>query len=784
MEKLQRQGADSVTHVARGASIRGWGRLAAVLLATGPATVLAQAVLEEITVTARKVEESLQTAPVSVSAFTGDELLSRGVTDLQELTTYAPNVEFFHSGITGANSGQIYIRGVGQFDYFPTVDPGVGIYIDGVYMARSLGAVMELVDIERIEILRGPQGTLYGKNTVGGAINVISRKPGDEPEAYVEFKTGRFDRINAKAIGSLPIVRDVLSAKIALATVNADGYMDRLLTGEEAGSDETNGAQGSLNWTPADNFSVVVAGDYTRVNADGVPYYLELVNVAAPVPLFYNILGMPYDPRWITGDRFETNSTGLNFNKHEIWGIGGTITWEVAGLTVKSITGYRDTEISFGLDPDGSPFSLVRELDNIATDHITEEFQISGTLFDDRLNWLAGVYYLHEEASHNVFVGAAEELFPALEALPAPLIPLGPWPCPQPMGSPLPCLGGAGNPFNSILDRTRFIDLGQEVDSFAVYGQGTYDITDQLSLTYGVRYTDEEKDFETETLIPRTGVFEVPHTTASDSWDDVSHRIGLDFQVNKDAMVYFSAASGFKSGGFNGRARTVAEISSYDPETLWAYEIGLKSEWFDNRLRANAAFFYNDYTDIQFTNQVVTPQGTQIITIGNAGEAEIRGFELELTAVPVEALMLTGALGHLDAEYTDILPDVVTANPGLTEDNELIGSPEWTASASAEYTFPLTGWANLVLRADMSYRSKIYFDVVNTESVAQDGYALLNLRAALESTDDTWTIAVGGTNVTDKAYRAAGVGVVDTLGFSASNTARPAEWYLMGSYRF
>ena len=213
---------------------------------------------------------------------------------------------------------------------------------------------------------------------------------------------------------------------------------------------------------------------------------------------------------------------------------------------------------------------------------------------------------------------------------------------------------------------------------------------------------------------------------------------------------------------------------------MWTYEIGVKSEWFDNRLRANVSAFFNDYTDIQFTTQTVTAQGTQIIIIGNAGEAEIKGFEVELTAVPVERLNVTGSIGFLDAEYTDILPGV----PDITVDSELIGAPDWTAAASGQYTFPFTDWAELVLRADLSYRAKVYFDVANTESVAQDGYALLNLRAALQSTDGRWLLAIGGTNVTDKEYKASGVGVVDTLGFSASNSGRPAEWYLQGSYRF
>lgn len=747
------------------------------------------AVLEEITVTARKVEESLQTAPVAVSAFTGEDLQLRAVTSLDDVSRYAPNVEFFASGISGKNSGQVYIRGVGQFDYLLSTDPGVGIYVDGVYLARSLGSILDLVDVERVEILRGPQGTLYGKNTVGGAINVISRKPAHEPEGQLEITTGSFDRINGRASASFPIVSDVLAARLALNTKNADGFGRRPLAKDEPGDEESNAARATLAWTPNEKFDVFVSLDYTRTNEQFSQHHTEEINTAAPLVFFHNLLAgplaplhglplLPYDSRWITPDPFVDLSTDSNFADSEIWGVSGTITWDAGPFTVKSITGYREMDLTFGTDPDGSPVRVIDEIDTNEQEQVTQELQVTGSSFADRLTWVGGLFYLHEEGAATLDVTAHEAIFAALQALPAALFPLAPGlACPAP--PPAPCAGGFGNPLNAALAISRFATIDQTVDSIAVYGQADYALTERLRGTYGIRFTHEEKDFAYSLFLPQVGVFGVPPAERSDSWSDVSHRIGIDYQWTEDLMTYFSAAKGFKSGGFNGRGRTANEIQSFDPEELWTYEIGIKSEWFDRRLRANVAGFYNDYTDLQFTLSTVAADGTQVILVGNAAAAEVLGFEIELLALPVERLRLNASVGYLDAEYTEVDPGAV-----ITTAHELVATPEWTLAVGAEYAWPVGGWGDLVLRADYNYRSKIYFDAVNTEAAAQEGNGLLNLRAAFDSADGHWTIATGLTNATDERYKVMGVGVLDSLGFASAIYGRPREWYLQAIYRF
>lgn len=745
-------------------------------------------VLEEVIVSARKVEESLQEAPVAVSAFTADDLVVRGVTSLDGVASFTPNVEFFASGVSGKNSGQAYIRGVGQFDYLLTTDPGVGIYVDGVYLARSLGNLLDLVDIERVEVLRGPQGTLYGKNTVGGAINVVTRGPNNEFGGSIEVKTGSYDRINVRGVMSGPIIADTLSGKIAFNTKNADSFGERPLVGDEAGNEESNAAQAVLEWNPDESFNAIFSADYTRANEAFSHHHTEGINTAAPLVGLYNALAgplaplhglplQPYDERWITSDKFVDQSTDSNFSDQEVWGFSTTLTWDVAGMTVKSITGYRDMEVSFGTDPDGSPVVVIDEVDVNQQDQISQELQVSGLSFDDRLNWLAGFYYLSEDAEATQDVRTYEGIFQALEALPAAIFPLGPVACPAP--PPAPCAGGAGNPVNAALDIGRFSTMAQETESMSLYGQASYAITDQLDITYGLRYTYEEKEFTYSTVLRQTRITSVPLTTVRDSWNDISHRIGIDYQWTDDLMTYFSAAKGFKSGGFNGRGRNTNEITSFEPEEMWTYEIGFKSEWFERRLRLNGAIFYNDYTDLQFSLSTSDAGGLQVIVVGNAAAAEVKGVELEAVAVPVERLKINASMGYLDAEYTEIAPGAA-----ITEDFELIGSPEWSLSLGGEYTIPLTDRGSISLRADYSYRSKVYFDATNTELGAQEGYGLVNLRATFTGEDERWSIAGGVSNVTDETYKIMGLGVLDSLGFASSIYGRPREWFLQGNYYF
>jgi len=765
---------------------------AAILASLGPGPAMA-AVLEEVLVSARKVTESLQEAPVAVSVLSADDLDARSVAQLKDVQNYAPNLTFFPSGIMGENSGQVYIRGVGQFDYFVTADPGVGIYVDGVYLGRSLGNVLDIVDVERIEVLRGPQGTLYGKNTIGGAINVITRRPEDKFAGYLDAKTGSYDRVNARANMSFPIVPGLLAGKLAFGTRNADGFGERPTVGDEMGDDQANVLQAQLNWTPGEDFQALLSFDYTDVDSKLNVNHVESFSngglaglhnaLAGPLRPFHNV------PMGVTGDQYYSPDpyvsfgTGSNFMDIEVWGTSAVLDWDAGPVAVKSITAYRRLDQEIGIDPDGSPEEIIDEIDRIDQKQFSQELQFSGQSLQDRLKWVAGLYFMREESVSDVIGLYGTYIFPALEQLPAAMIPLGPWPCPQPPGSPLPCLGGAGNPFNVIFDLPQHNHMTQDTDSYAGYAQGSYAFNDQLNGTLGLRYTRDEKDFAVESLRLRTPIPLLPYSEQSDSWSDTSFRVGLDYHWTDDVLVYFSAAEGFKSGGFNGRARNTGELEGYEPETILSYEVGMKSEWLDRRLRLNLAAFFSDYEDVQLTEQRLDPAtGTQTIVTQNAGDAEIKGFEVELEARPVAQLRLNAAVGYLDAKYTRI--SASAAATGLTLQHKLIGTPEWTASTGAEYTIAVGERGDVSLRADYSYRAETHFQLLNEPTIAQPGYGLVNLRAAFNSAGGDWTAAAGMTNATDKRYLASGVSVLDSLGVSVGWYGRPREWYLQGIYRF
>ncbi len=759
-------------------------------LSAGPARAQ---VLEEVMVSARKVTESLQETPVAVSVLSGDDLTARSIVQLKDVQGIAPNLTFFPSGIMGESSGQVYIRGVGQFDYFVTADPGVGIYIDGVYLGRSLGSILDIVDVERIEVLRGPQGTLYGKNTVGGAINVITRKPGDEFEGYLDLKTGSYSRVNVRGGLSVPIVPGELDAKFAASTRNADGFGKRPLVGDEAGDQHTDVFQTQFSWTPREDLRGLLSFDYTRTDQKLGQHHVEAFTgsglaglnnaLAGPLAPLHNVPMVPLDDRWFSPNPFVDFGTGSNFLKVDIWGVSTVVDWNAGPVAIKSITAYRRLHEKIGIDPDGAPTQMIDEFDDVHQRQFSQELQLSGLAFQDRLKWVSGLYYMKEKSDSDVLLIVAAEIFPALEGLPAAILPLGPWPCPQPPGSPLPCLGGAGNPFNVIFDLPQHNELTQTTDSYAAYMQGTYAFNEKLSGTLGMRYTRDQKDFEVSSLRLRTPIPLLPLSQQSDTWSDTSGRAGLDYQATDSLLLYLTVAQGFKSGGFNGRARNVGELEGYGPETLLSYEIGLKSEWLDRRVRLNLAAFYNEYKDVQLTEQRLDPAtGTQTIVTQNAGDAEIKGFEAEFEAVPVEHLRLNASVGYLDAGYTRIAPEA--AATGLTLQHKLIGTPEWTASVGAEYGIPVSDRGTLSLRADYNYRAKTYFDILNEETVAQAAYGLVNLRMAFDSADGNWTVATGLTNATDERYRSSGVSVGDSLGFTVGWYGRPREWFLQGIYHF
>ena len=733
---------------------------------------LASGQLEETVVTAREIEESLQETPISITVFTAEQIESYGFNDLTDIGRFSPNVVFDQgTGNTGSsNNTQYFIRGVGQVDFLFTSDPGVGIYIDDVYLPRVTGSMLDLIDIERIEILRGPQGTLFGKNTIGGAVVVVSKGPDGELGGTATVTAGSRDRIDAKGAINIPLIEDELSGRFSVSTRNQDGYVKRVLTGDETGNVNSNAVRGQLRWTPENDWDIKLNGDYTRGREEAIANELLVVDTAAPVLQLWNLLvapsygpGIAYDERYLSPN-WKSQATGPNYSDIDDWGVSLNITKPLSDdVQFKSITAYRDTEAKFGIDVDYSPLTYMQTSNVNDHDQVSQEVQLTGSGFGDRLTWVSGGFYMHETGTDIFDFDLAAGLYDALEALPAGII---------------PGLGGRGNPVNATLDLDATIYNEIKINSYAVFTQGTFDVSEKLSLTIGVRYTDEKKDLETMTTRNASGVTSVPKTELSASWDATTPHAAIEYQWTEDVMTYVSASRGFKSGGFNGRALTVNELSEFDPEYVWSYEAGIKSEWFGRRLVANVAVFHNDYSDIQLTS-IRDVNGFLVAITENAGEAEMEGFELEITALPTERLLIRGGIGYLDAKYTNL-------NPGatVTLDSEMVKTPEWTGNLSVDYTWPLGDMGTLTMGGDMSYRSSHFNEPTNLGILEQDAYKLLGAHVRLTSADEAWSLTLFGTNLTDERYMTNGVQALGSLGTADAAYGRPREWGLTLSASF
>ena len=743
----------------------------------------AHAQLEEIIVTARKREEPLQRTPISITAFTAEQLAKPGFDDLADVARFAPNVVFDQgTGNTGGSfNSQLFIRGVGQVDFLFSSDPGVGIYIDEVYLPRVIGSILDVTDIERIEILRGPQGTLYGKNTIGGALNITSQRPGDEFGAIANLTVGSRDRIDARLSADVPIVDERLNGRFTVSSRNQDGYVDRINQGDRATGDvNSDGFRGLLHFTPGGGWDVLLSADYTRRREEAIANELLDVRLDDPVLLLWNLLVAPtYGPGSIYDSRFLTHgsdsqATGPSHSDLDMWGVSLNASKELSdAYTLKSITAYREEDAQFGQDQDHSPFRYLETTNDNQHDALSQELQLHGVNFGDRLEWVAGAFYMHEEGTDAFDIVLGGGLFDSLEALPAPILPLVPGvTCPPPPGVPLPCAGGPGNPFNVSLDfeATLFDDI--DIDSYALYTQGTYRFTDRLSITAGGRYTWEDKTFTTMLVRNASGVVTVPEHSISNSWNAFTPRAGLEYQWTAALMTYVSAARGFKSGGFNGRAQSLAEIDSFDPEYVWSYEAGFKSQWLDNRLMLNLAAFYNDYSDIQLTS-VRAVEGLIVVVTENAGEARIQGMEIELAAQPFEPLVVRAGAGYLDAEYTELSPGAT-----VTLDSKLVKVPEWTANLAAEFSVPLgSDWA-LTVGGDLSYRDDYFNDPNNTPLLKQDAYTLLGAYMRFASSDGRWELTAFGTNLSDERYMTNGLQSYGSFGTADGTFGPPREWGL------
>jgi iron complex outermembrane receptor protein len=730
--------------------------------AMGSVPVLAQSPsLEEVLVTAQRRETRLQETPIAVTAIGAAELEARAVSDVTDIGQLAPNL-YLRGGANSAgtaNNAQIYMRGIGQTDFLPTSDPGVGLYLDDVYLGRSVGGVLRLPDMERVEVLRGPQGTLFGRNTIGGAINLITRKPVlGELDATVGVTAGNDDWQQTDGAVNVPF-GERAAGRFSWNYITRDGYGESTVVDTEFGNDENVALRGQIKWGVNDSVDVLFAADWYDQNQSSTPSVVYGTDLAAAnVITFYNafapLLGVaPFTEADLgsLADPFDTSSKlSPSTDSNETWGTSLVLNWRPQEwLNVKSITAYREIDAHYADDADVSVHYIVTTDEHFEQDQFSQELQLYGNT--SRFDWLLGGYYFRERAISENVVPIIPGLVSALEALPGAFIPVAPGvPCPP------VCAGGAGNPLNLLFDFGQVPHNDITVHSYAVFGQVTYHATDRLSGTFGGRYSYEKKDFYTFNLKPEAtavagvAIFAVPPTDKDASFNDFSPKVGVEFKVLPDLLAYFSYSQGFRSGTFNGRSGAQRAVQSVDPEDLETFEVGFKSEWFDQRLRLNGAGYYSIYENIQFISVEADPVAGFIVFLRNAEESKIHGFELEALASVTEQFSVYANAGLTDTEVTEIDP-AIALTTGVSEGNKLRKAPEWTYALGGRYAQP-TAIGNFVGNIDWSWQSKVYHEASNRPQETEDSYGLLNLRLAWQSLDGHYEIAGFARNLTDETY--------------------------------
>lgn len=709
----------------RTASIAALVATPAAAMAQDSANAVDAGGLGDIIVTAQRRAQKLQEVPISVSAFDNTAIREAGFTNSLSIGDQVPNLEIKTFG----GVPNIFIRGVGNNDFNASSIGPISIYRDDVVVASTGSQIFSLFDLDRIEVVRGPQGTLFGKNTTGGAIQFFSKLPGDQFEANGRIGYGRFDLFEGEGAASMPL-SDTLSMRIAGLVRRRDGEKTNLFTGDDVINLDEAAARAILRWRPSGDTDIRLTigrgrdrSDYLENKPVGTINGADLFGYSDPFPNDSKLLNFNGQSRNHSDNLF------INFNASH----------DIGDITLKWITGYDKSKVDNRVDVDGGPLRI----DEIAflsrAKQFTQELQFA---YDSGpLNLILGAYYFHEKLHADSDADLLGELTFAQGALP-------------------------------LLTRAT-----RKNDAYAIFGQGTYDLLPTLRLTVGGRYTiDKVRVSHKADLVP--GFFDrdipdgapvalVPFARLGDTFKSFSWRISADYDLAPDVLAYASVDRGFKAGGFNiGLITSVAERTQVDPEYLTSYEIGLKSTLFDRKLRLNLSAFYYDYTDLQVLS-VNRQAGSTVPTLGldNAADATIKGIEIEATAVPTDWLDLGFNMGVLDAKYRNYTSgaiDPATGQPRDFSGNRLPGAPKLTVSTYGQVTIPVgrfqTRW-----RAEYNYTGKKYYNNAQSDLISSgSGYGLINLRATLADPDKGWELAAWGRNVTGKAYI---VDATDTSGF-------------------
>ena len=669
---------------------------------------------DEIVVTARRREESLIDVPISMSVISGDTLARTGAVDITALQDKTPNLTLQIA--RGSNSTLIaFSRGVGQQDPLWGFEPGVALYLDDVYVARPQGAVLDIFDVERVEVLRGPQGTLYGRNTIGGAVKYVTRKLGNEFRATARASYGSYNQVDLIGQVTIPLT-DSLSIGGAVARYTRDGYGENLTTGVEHYNKDVIAARLSAEFAPTDNIFFRVAGDRTLDKSRPRHGTRLLPNGA--------------DPRYLPTESVYDTRAGIgDDNRVETRGV--SVTGEIGvsdALTFKTITAWRDGSTDTLIDFDNTVLPTLDVPASYDDRQFTQELQL---LFEgERLQGVVGLYYLNGRAS------------------------------------------GAFDTVVGLLNTTTLTSGTVDTKSYAAFGDLSFDLTDKFKISAGARYTRDEKTgtvFRRNYTGIRSPVFgnaaAVPGLLRTDytnerSFEKFTPRVSISYAPRQNLNFYASYGQGFKSGGFDMRGDAIltpTTVNGYEPETIDSWELGMKGALLENSLFVNLAGFFSNYKDQQVTIQVpALPSGITSF-VDNAGKAEIYGFELETRMVPSRHFSASLVLGYTHADYKEFLTYIGggTTPVDVADQRAFQNTPEWTANASATWSEDLAG-GTIAFTPAVSLRSDIQMFEIATPALDQDGYALVEASLNWTSEGGHYRIGVAGRNLTDTRYRVGG----------------------------
>ncbi|XQW87021.1 TonB-dependent receptor [Thalassotalea piscium] len=696
-----------------------------IALAAEEAVEKDNAGLERIEVTARKAVESLQEVPVAVTSISADELSEKGISVITEVQQFSPNTTLQSS--RGTNSTiTAFIRGVGQQDPLWGYEAGVGIYINDVYIARPQGAVLDLLDIERVEVLRGPQGTLYGKNTIGGAIKYVTKSMSGDGEFKIQGTVGSYGQKDLKLTGQFPIIADKLFVGFGVASLERDGFGE-FLTSALPNQDKENynkdltASRITLEYHATDDLFFSLNWDKTKDKSNSKGGYRLLPSILTDAPVPDSV--------------FDSYTSLPTWNEVELEGISFTANWAVSdNTTLKYVYSNRDSYSPTNIDFDNTSLPIFDVPAIYDDEQSTHEIQLNN--YGDNYKFVSGLYYYDGESC-----GQFEAILGVLGQ----------------------SLGAAG--------LTREVSGCSNSKSKAAYAQLSYDLSDKWSVTVGARYTQDEK----QAIVNNGLIFDIVYPESDwipgyvrpegdlvptvlddeDDWSKFTPRIGFEYQANDDLMFFTSFAQGFKSGTFNPRA-TIAEPAA-NPEDVDSFELGMKSEWIDNRLRANITLFSLDHTDRQYISVLPGDSSSDLNQrLGNIGSSEGKGVEAEFTYLASDNLMLTANIGYIDSSFNEVFDtDPVTGEQFDKSDKfSISNTPEYTYNLGANYTIE-SDLGDFILNASYYYRDD-YVLFEEDSLLTQDGYGIANVSVKWYSTDGNWSAGLHVKNLTDEEYMIGG----------------------------